>query len=728
MWWIWYIILIIGIALFFTRRADYPAKWIGIVTMILYAFYPETIGWWVPIVIIVFSSLAAVFCVLSPVELGELMAGALSGISETSGLLAASLGLIGLTSKIRRESLGSRLIALVIVTIVTLITLFSIPSPNYYKTLILRVQPYVIHLIFIFTFFLSFYLASLTFPSILAIILFPFLFLFFLAPYTILYLTTVKCMETISVFGHTFSIPTLAQLTRGYSCERLTTVSLEKTGKVYTIPSLSGIKLEIGMGEMNPLPAGGSYKEAIFLRNNYAENVSLLKIQPILKSKYFNTFFIPTDYQQSKTNLLPGEVYGEEIKFDPHHLEMETSAPICKVPREDMEKAGITGECDANTLACPSPFGYQTACVETSRTYCECIDWVKATCSGAPLTLYLLVTHTGFLTGKGILYYFEKYMQTSLPAYKYSQPPAEATFKFIPNPWFQERYGKYINEVFLFAQIKVGGRNPQLTSLEVEPRDIVINITDLYKNISITETVGIVKKDCNLKEKLKEINEVLKSRGHWSGILCTFTPPSVHVKIVNLTNNEVLLDEPISLLLLNEYCNTSYEAFKYSMEFISNVSQNKTENENVAKNESEEVPSHEEPSPEESEEVLEEKLLSKGGIITEMEIYKKYWNYLRVINSLPESTRKSIKEHNICSYLRENIPKEKKGGKEAIEENLRRVAVWIRFDYITTSVKASRSISPYYTSFCESLAKKAELKTEKVEEEKLPEGELPEGL
>jgi len=723
--------LIIGIALFFTRRADYPAKWIGIVTMILYAFYPETIGWWVPIVIIVFSGLAAVFCILSPVELGGLLAGALSGISETSGLLAASLGLMGLTGKIRRESLGSRLIALVIVTIVTLITLFSIPSPNYYKALILRVQPYVIHLIFIFTFFLSFYLASLTFPSILAIILFPFLFLFFLAPYAILYLTTVKCMETISVFGHTFSIPTLAQLTRGYSCERLTIVSLEKTGKVYTIPSLSGIKLEIGIGEMNPLPAGGSYKEAIFLRNNYAENVSLLKIQPILKSKYFNTFFIPTDYQQSKTNLLPGEVYGEEIKFDPRNLEIVTTAEACSVSlrrmKESMRDVESEIECSADNPHC-SRFGYPGKCVETSKNYCECIDWVKATCSGAPLTLHLLVEHTGFLTGKGILYYFEKYMQASLPAYKYSQPPAEATFKFIPNPWFQERYGKYIDEVFLFAQIKVGGRNPQLTSLEVEPRDVVINITDLYKNISITETIGIVKKDCNLKEKLKEINEVLKSRGHWSGILCTFTPPSVHVKIVNLTNNEVLLDEPISLLLLNEYCNASYEAFKYSMEFISNVSQNKTENENVAKNESEEVPSHEEPSPEESEEVLEEKLLSKGGIITEMEIYKKYWSYLRVINSLPESTRKSIKEHNICSYLRENVPKEKKGEKEAIEENLRRVAVWIRFDYITTSVKASRSISPYYTSFCESLAKKTELKTEKVEEEKLPEGELPEGL
>jgi hypothetical protein len=530
-----------------------------------------------------------------------------------------------------------------VIFLLLLITIL-LPSPNYYKVFGLRIGTFPVYIMLIFAFLISFVLAASKFPKILVFGIVYVAFLYFLIPLVIFTATTKACVENVSLFGT--RIPLISDFLEQRSCKRLTSSSLIMTGKAYPVISTSGLTVKIGLNEMLPLPAGQKYKEVVFITNNYQGQISLLNIKPYINSNYYDVVFTPTDYKQKKSTLLMGETYGEELVFDPSSMKID-SRKKCLWTSDMINQSGYPVECAYN-VPCSTKNNIEATCVEIGRPQCKCVDWVDATCSGESLNIILIITHTGFLVGKGVLYYFEDYTPQSLPYYKYSQYPAEAVFNFIPNPWFQKRYTGYIDEVQIFGQIKVYGSNPQLTYLEVEPRDTVVNITNEYEGIWIRETIGIKKISCI---SLSEINEVLKSTGSWSGILCTFTPPLVHVEIVNLTSGEEILNSSISIGLINQYCNAEY----INISSYPNINQT---------------------------------------------LLEKYWEYVRKASLLSEDVRKIINDYGLCSYLKETKSEEEQKKKQMIEENLKKVEVSVRFDYVTTETFTSRKIYPYYTSAC----------------------------
>jgi len=610
-----------------SHLSEYITKLLAFLFITVFAFYPETIMnlfWTFLIILIVIVAATIILVIFFPQAYAAVL---MKGFNYLGGSPFSVIF----------KSIGS-------IFLILLITIL-LPSPNYYKVIGLRVGSLPILLMFIFSFVISFVLATLKFPKILIFGVVYVSFLYFLVPIVIFLVTTKACMENVSLFG--IKLPLVSDFLEQRSCKRLTSSSLIMTGKEYPVISTSGISVKIGLNEMLPLPAGHSYREVVFISNNYQGPISLLEIRPYIKSRYRDVTFVPVDYVQKKHKLLRDETYGEEITFNPSSLKVD-SERRCLWTSSMISQAGYAPEC-AYDIPCGSRDGFESTCVETGRLQCECVDWIKATCSGEPLNIILNVTYTGFLVGKGTLYYFEDYTPQTFPYYKYSQYPAEAVFNFIPNPWFQKRYSGYIDQVQMFAQIKIYGSNPRITYLEVEPTTTVVEIENEYEGIFIRETLGIKKENC---VSLEEINRALRSTGSWSGILCTFTPPSLTVEIRDLKSGEEILNTSISIGLINQYCNAEYI----------NVSSYPNIN------------------------------------LTMME---KYWRYLREVNSLSEDVRRTISDYGICSYLKETKTKEEAEEKKIIEENLRRVEVSVRFDYIVTETFTSRKIYPYYTSLCE---------------------------
>ena len=606
---------------------EYITKLLAFLFITVFAFYPETVMnlfWTFLIVLTVGVAVTIMLVVFFP---EAYLVATMKGFNYLSELPISVVF----------KSIGS-------IFLIILITIL-LPSPNYYKVIGLIMGSLPVLLLFAFSIIISFALATLKFPKILILGAVYVGFLYFLVPLIIFVATTKACIENVSLFG--IEIPLISDFLEGRSCKRLISSSLMMTGKKYPVISTSGISVKIGLNEMLPLPAGHSYKEVVFISNNYQASISLLDIRPYIKSGYRDVIFVPVDYVQKKHKLLRDETYGEELTFNPSSLKVD-SMKKCLWTSSMISQAGYVSEC-AYDIPCESMDGFESTCVETGKLQCECVDWIKATCSGEPLNIILSITHTGFLVGKGTLYYFEDYTPQTLPYYKYSQYPAEAVFNFIPNPWFQKRYSGYIDEVRMFAQIRVYGSNPQITYLEVEPITTVVEIENEYEGLLIRETIGIKKEKCT---SLEEINRALRSTGSWSGILCTFTPPSVTVEIKDLKNDKEILSSSISVGLINQYCNAEY----INISSYPNIN---------------------------------------------LTIMEKYWKYLREVNMLPEDVKRIISDYGICSYLRKAKTEEEAKKKKIIEENLRRVEVNVRFDYIVTETFTSRKIYPYYTSLCE---------------------------
>jgi hypothetical protein len=610
-----------------THLSEYLTKLLAFLFITVFAFYPEIIMgfFWIFLAIIIVTIVITVILIIFFPQ------------AYTTVLIKGIEHLGGTQTSIVFKSVGT-------IFLLLLITIF-LPSPNYYKVFGLRIGTLPVYIMFIFAFLISFVLAASKFPKILVFGVVYVVFLYFLIPLVIFATTTKVCVENVSLFG--IRIPLISDFLEQRSCKRLISYSLMRTGREYVIPSVSGLQVKIGLNEMLPLEAGSSYTEVVLMRNNYQGSISLLSIKPYIKSDYYNIIFIPTDYQQKKSMLIKGETYGEEISFNPSSLEIDSSKK-CLYSNDIMSMAGRKSEC-AYDVPCSSKNNLKAACVEIGKLQCKCVDWVEATCSLESLNIILNITHTGFLVGKGILYYFEDYVESSLPYYTYTQHPAEVSFNFIPNPWFQKRYTGYIDEVKMVAQIKMYGADSQLTYLEVEPRDTVINITDDYNNVLIKETIGIKKKSC---VSLNEINRAIKSTGEWVGILCTFAPPSVNLEIKNLTNGEEILNASISIGLINQYCNNA--------EYI-NISSYPNINQTLL---------------------------------------EKYWEYVRKVRLLSEDVRKTINDYGLCSYLKKAKSEEEQKKKQMIEENLKKVVVSVRFDYVTTETFTSRKIYPSYTSVC----------------------------
>ncbi len=604
---------------------SYITKLLGVLFITVFAFFPEMASnffWTFLIIFVVMITIVIVLWILFPMA---------STIVSTVGKL------------LMRDPLFEFIKSVIIVLALLLLTIF-LPSPNYQNTIGLTIGIIPMYIFFLTTFLLSFFIANLNFKKLIIALPIYTAFLYFIIPLAIFTTTTKSCVETISLFG--YKIPIISNIIEQRSCERLTTSSVMKTGKEYVIPSDSGLGVQIGLNEMIPLPAGHSYKEVAFITNYYSENVSLTRIIPRIKSDYHNVIFTPTNYQQKKFNLMDGEVYGETLSFDPLQMEVDSKSR-CIYTNETISKAGRSTEC-AYDVPCVSKGNYKSTCVQIGTFQCECVDWKEATCSGRPLRIMLEIEHTGFLNGNGVLYYFEDYTESSLPYYTYKQYPAEASFNFIPNPWFQSRYGGYIDEIQMFAQIKIDGKKPRITKMEIEPIGVIVSVNDEYKKIKTTESIGIKKKSC---VNVEEINKALEEKGIWSGILCTFEPPSIDLKVENLMKGETL-ETSVSLAFINQYCNAQYL--------------------DVSK-----IPD-----------------IDKTSL-------EKYMESIKKINSLSKDIREKIDNYGLCSYLKEKREIEEKRKKELIEETLKKIEVSVRIEYITTESFVSREIYPYYTSVCD---------------------------
>jgi hypothetical protein len=610
------------------RISEYSLKSSAFLLITTFAFYPGFVSkiFWAFLILFVILALASIALkIFFPTAI----------IRAT---ISTFLGADPLTSVLK--SIGAILLML-------LFTIF-LPSPNYFKTFE-PIGKLPVYILFLLSVIASFFLASLRFPQILVFGAAYIIFLYFVLPISIFAATTKTCIESKSLSS--IQMPLLSSITDRYSCQRLIKSSLMLTGKVETIPYTSGIDVKIGLTQMNPLPAGKTFKEVFIITNNYQKNVTLNRIYPYLRSSYYNVLFVPKDYQQKKTMLLTKENYGEQIVFDPFKLDIIVPRDKrCKITQEWMKQRGYVSECSYDN-PCEEKNGLKAACVQVGTYSCKCVDWIEATCSGAPLNLIIDMRHTGFLNGRGALYYFEDYTPASLPSYRYIQYPAEITIYFTPNPWFQKRYAEYIDEIYMFAQIKFYSKQPRITRLSVEPITTIVNIKDEINNVVITESIGIRKKDCNLKEKMEEINYALSSKGEWTGVLCTFYPPSINVEVKNLTDGSTIATTSVSLSLINQYCNAEY--------------------------------------------------INLSSYKSSAEALVKYYENLRVIESLSKDIRRTIDKHGLCSYLKGEKEKEEMRKKRIIENNMKRIYVYVSFDYVTSQSFVSRNIYPYYTPACQ---------------------------
>jgi len=287
------------------RLSEYFTKLLAFLFVTIFAFYPEVITnlfWTFLAILIVFIVITIILIIFFPT------AYATVGVMGNEYLGGSPMSIVF-------KSVGS-IFLLLLITIL-------LPSPNYYKVFGLRIGTLPVYVMLIFTFLISFLLAAAKFPKILIFGIIYVAFLYFIIPLIIFATTTRFCIDNVSIFG--FKIPFISDFLEQHSCKRLTSYSLMRTGREYVIPSISGLQVKIGLNEMLPLPAGSSYKEVVFMTSNYQGNISLLSIKPYIKSDYYNTIFIPTDYQQKKSMLMKGETYGEEISFNPSSLEIDSS-------------------------------------------------------------------------------------------------------------------------------------------------------------------------------------------------------------------------------------------------------------------------------------------------------------------------------------------------------------------------------------------------------------------
>ncbi|MCS7093768.1 MAG: hypothetical protein RMJ18_01120, partial [Candidatus Aenigmarchaeota archaeon] len=304
---------------------------------------------------------------------------------------------------------GNPLVSLFVEIFVVMLLLFiimSLPSPNYEKTIGLKIgalQFYTFMLVcLISTFFIS--TIKNVFKFFVATILYT-AFLYFIIPFSLIFFANM-CIDTHPIH----KVEYLSNIFTKYACkDELKKTSSIVKGKEIKVPLSGGVSVKFGFEKLTTLYAGHKYKESIFLINYYKdpddENraISIKEFQPYLKfSKYNVTFSIP-DFELGKNFLKPGEIYGRPITFDPST--MKVSGDSCLYTEKELKERDTDVECAYDKKCAES----NSVCVETGFLKCECLDWTKVTCSGYPLYLQAKVTHDGFIIANGTLYYFKKY-------------------------------------------------------------------------------------------------------------------------------------------------------------------------------------------------------------------------------------------------------------------------------------------------------------------------------
>jgi hypothetical protein len=366
--------------------------------------------------------------------------------------------------------------------------------------------------------------------------------------YAFLFLALPFALASAKVYGLCLKIPYLSQ----YCSAREVYIDQLKTVK---IPVSGGITLKFGTEETNYQPTatlyGGEPYEFTFILTNYYEEPISFKLTPSMLSNYGSKLEFVQPFEQKTNSLEPKEFYQDSVFMDPKEMTVKEvyGCPYTALQISKTQSILVENVTCAYDSPCEDP---KMACVKTGNFECDCVDWVKATCSKSSLEAKIVVKHTGFFRGNASLYYSEKLASPSA-ASELVQGPLSVIVEFQPNPYIATIH-KYREDVSMYVTFKNYGGDMTIKSFKVEPQNTVIHTIDKEKEVELVEEVGAQVISCrNIEEVFP--SAFLPNGEEASGKLCTLTPPSVKTTIRDLKNNQVTEINNVTYDRISYYCN-----------------------------------------------------------------------------------------------------------------------------------------------------------------------------
>jgi hypothetical protein len=367
-------------------------------------------------------------------------------------------------------------------------------------------------------------------------------------------------------------------LSKYASIER--SVNVQYTVPVKTIPVIGGANVQFGTKETNYEPAtlmgGEPYIYYYSIKNLYEEEEEF-KIDPFIETKYMYAtvrFKVdPTQVQQlnkkpytQPISLKTNEIYSDQIFYDPRsmQIEKEKSATCYYTVSQIKKYHGIENENEIPCAYDKECTSEKTICVKTGDYMCDCLGWTALTCGGTRANMGMNIWHTGFLRANGTLFYKEEFFEP-IANKRTVQGPLAVTPIFFPNPWVEKIHETYLENVKLSLEIEnTGGGEIKITNAKAIPSNTEINTTvkgfseDLneYIEATVKEKIGINLIKCeNIETTVPSGVKVYKE-------FCTFSKPTLEVKIINLATQNITVNAGIDVKNISKYCEKFEEVEK----------------------------------------------------------------------------------------------------------------------------------------------------------------------
>jgi hypothetical protein len=322
--------------------------------------------------------------------------------------------------------------------------------------------------------------------------------------------------------------------------------------EIVTIPVSGGVGLTYGAPDVGvpatTLYAGEPYEYTFTFMNYYSVPITF-KLNTSIVSTYATGIKFNFPFNQRIPELKANHFYQDGVFIDPEQL---TAEPLkgCNYYQWQINQAqnipAEEVEC-AKDKPCGDP---KKGCVELEYMKCKCVDWVEATCTGAPLYLRTDVEHTGYFVGLANLYYSSVNVPPE-PAYQLTQGPLSVTVEFLPNPYIGPVH-YYRNDTSMYVTFKNMGGDITITSFNVTPLTTNITTIDKEKGMMLEEIVGTKKEWCREGEI---IGRVIPSGEEFSMLLCKLEAPHVTTNLINLTNNQTIEINNVTFDRILYYCN-----------------------------------------------------------------------------------------------------------------------------------------------------------------------------
>jgi hypothetical protein len=321
--------------------------------------------------------------------------------------------------------------------------------------------------------------------------------------------------------------------------------------KTVKIPITGGIDVKFGTAETDYQPASTLYAgepyEFEFILTNYYEGTVSFSITPAMLSKKNIEF--TQDYTQKTSSLGAKQYYQDSVLMDPQKMTVKENN-LC--PYTSLQIKGVQSSSSTNiSCAYDSPCeDSKYACAKTGTFECDCFDWTKATCSKDSFKVEMNVKHTGFFRSIANLSYSQNIMPPE-KGFEFTQGPLSVIVEFQPNPYIAAIH-QYRSDVSMYVTFRNMGGDMTIKSFDATPQNTVIHTKEGSKEL--VEEVGTQKISCrNINELLP--GGFLPSGAEIGGKLCTFTPPIVKTTLKDLTNNQVVDMNGVTLNDIYYYCN-----------------------------------------------------------------------------------------------------------------------------------------------------------------------------